>query len=429
VVISVDQLRSDYLVRFREHFGEGGFSRFLEEGAWFTEARHEHAAMITCPGHAVILTGALSETNGIVANEWLNLVEGRIEYCALDDASPLVGIEGEGRSPKNLIGSTVGDELVLATGGRSRVVTVSGKDRAAIMLGGHLANAAYFLEDTLVVSSRYYLDELPEWVGEFNGAGSVTQYFGASWHRILPESAYAILGPADEPAERIKPGFDRTFPHLVNGGEAEPGDDFVEALEYSPFHNEIVLAFAKEIVRNEGLGDDLVPDILGIGLSANDRIGHAFGPDSHEVLDVTVRTDRGLSDFFDFLDVEVGLENVVVVLTADHGVAPMPEVIARENPGAGAMRLLPRTVREAAEGALVAAFGAAPVEQWVTWHDGPNVYLNLAALTAAAVPVSAAALVVEEALEQVPGIREAWTAARLEELREGGVRMPIVLSF
>jgi len=429
VVVAVDQLRPDYLVTFREHFGENGFARFLDGGAWFTDARHQHGVTITCPGHAVMLTGSLAETNGIVANDWWNLAEGRTEYCARDDDSPLVGITGEGRSPKNLIGSTVGDELVLATAGRARVITVSGKDRAAIMLGGHLADAAYFFEDTLAVSSRYYMEELPDWVRRFNESGAITQYFGATWDRILPESAYAHLGSDDQPGERLKPGYDRSFPHVVNGGEATPGEDFVEALEYSPFQNEVVLAFAKEIVRNEGLGDDEIPDILGIGLSANDRVGHAFGPESHEVLDVTVRTDRLLADLFAFLDEEVGLENVVVVLTADHGVQPMPETMARINPASGAMRLPSSTLRAAAEAAMEGAFGAPPLGRWVAFKGSSNIYLNPDALAAAEVPVEVAAALVEEALERVPGIREAWTGARLEELREAGSETPMVLSY
>lgn len=429
VFVAVDQLRPDYLTRFRDHFVEGGFSRFLQDGAWFTQARYLHAMTSTCPGHAVMMSGTHAASNGIIANEWWNLDAGRTEYCARDDDAPVLGLDLEGRSPKNLIGSTVGDELHLATGGESRIYTVSGKDRAAIMLGGHLADAAYFLEDTLVVSSAYYMDALPDWVQGFNASGHFTAYFGETWNRILPESVYAVVGPDDEPGERLKPGFDRSFPHLVDGAEATPGDDFVEALEYSPFHNDLVLAFAKEIVRNEGLGDDRIPDILGIGLSANDRIGHAFGPDSHEVMDVTLRTDRLLADLFEFLDEEVGLDRILIVLTSDHGVAPLPEVLQRTNPRVGAGRLSIETVHSVAASAMETAFGPAPVGGWFAFVDRPYVYLNPAALDAREIPVQSAEAVVAAALEEVPGVAQVWTRSHLRELQRAGGESAVLHSF
>jgi len=428
VVIVVDQLRPDYLTRFRPYFGEGGFRRFLEGGSYFPSARYQHAVTATCPGHATVMTGAYARTNGIIANTWWNLAEGREEYCSRDDSTPLLGISGEGRSPRNLIGSTVGDELKMATNGAARVLSISGKDRAAIMLGGHMADAAYFMEDTLVVSSSYYQPQLPEWVNRFNASSPVTAYFGREWDRILPAEAYAGLGPDDAPGERIKPGMDRAFPHLIDGGADQPDADFVEAFEYSPFQNELVLAFAKELIRSERLGQDGVPDVLGIGFSANDRIGHAFGPHSHEVMDVTVRTDRLLADLFDFLEAEVGLDRVVVVLTSDHGVAPLPEALPEKTHSLGA-RLAPETVLAAAEAALIENFGSAPHGTWVAWQDGPYVYLDERSFEAAGIPIVAAETVVADALLSVPGISMTWTRTTLEDGAIGGSDSAVQLSF
>ena len=161
VAIAVDQLRADYMDRFRRYFGRGGFNLFLERGASFAEARYEHATTSTCPGHAVILTGSYGQVNGIIANDWFDARTGKETYCSADTTVRLIGAGSEGRSPRNLQGATVGDVLKISTGGRSKVVTVSAKDRSAIMLGGHLADAAYWMVDTLFVTSTYYRPEMP----------------------------------------------------------------------------------------------------------------------------------------------------------------------------------------------------------------------------------------------------------------------------
>ena len=174
VAIAVDQLRADYLDRFRPFFGRGGFNLFLQRGASFASARFEHATTSTCPGHAVMLTGSYGTVNGIIGNDWYDVAAGKEVYCAADTTVRLIGSELEGRSPRNLKGGTVGDLHKIDTGGRSRVVTVSAKDRSAIMLGGHLADAAYWMEDTLFVTSTYYRRDLPAWARDFNAAGRIT---------------------------------------------------------------------------------------------------------------------------------------------------------------------------------------------------------------------------------------------------------------
>ncbi len=428
VAIAVDQLRADYMDRFRQYFGRGGFNLFLERGASFAEARYEHATTSTCPGHAVILTGSYGQVNGIIANDWFDTRTGRETYCAADTTVRLLGVESEGRSPRNLQGATVGDLLKISTGGRSKVVTVSAKDRSAIMLGGHLADAAYWMEDTLFVTSTYYRPELPAWAAEFNASGKVTSFFGKTWDRLLPPVAYEAVGPDDVPTEADESGMGRTFPHPIKGG-AVLGEGFVDAFDQSPFSNDVVADFAMRAVAAERLGRDTVPDVLGISFSANDRVGHAYGPDSHEVMDVTLRLDRTLARLFGYLDRTVGLANIVVVLTADHGVAPLPEVFARLHPGASARRFHPAVIDTVVGAALQARWGSAPAPGWIIHHDQPHLYLNLAALRARKVPIEEAERVAQAAVLSVPGVYEALTTADLARARAAGARTGEVLSF
>lgn len=420
VAIAVDQLRADYMERFRPYFGPGGFNLFLQRGANFAQARYEHSTTSTCPGHAVILTGSYGQNNGIIANNWFDVTRGRKTYCAEDTTTTLIGSTEPGRSPRNLFGATVGDVLKMNTGGRSKVVTVSAKDRSAIMLGGHLADAAYWIVDTLFVTSTYYRTELPAWAREFNASHPISKYFGRKWERLLPAAAYAGMGPDDEPAERDEAGLGRVFPHPVADGDA---------FDLSPFLNEVTAQFAMRAVTAEGLGKDTIPDLLGISFSANDRVGHAFGPESHEVMDVTVRLDRLLGRLFGFLDRTVGLANVMIVLTADHGVAPMPEVLARLHPGTTARRLNPAVIDTAVNAAMVARYGAAAAPGWIIYHDTPLLYLNRAALEAHRIPLEEAQEVARTAVLSVPGVHEALTAAELIRLRDGGAESGSVRSF
>ncbi|HEX2217904.1 MAG TPA: alkaline phosphatase family protein [Gemmatimonadales bacterium] len=428
VAIAVDQLRADYMDRFRPFFGRGGFNLFLQRGAHLASARYEHATTSTCPGHAVMLTGSYGAVNGIIGNDWYDVAAGREVYCAADTTVRLIGADLEGRSPRNLEGATVGDLLKMSTGGRSRVLTVSAKDRSAIMLGGHLADAAYWMEDTLFVTSTYYRSELPKWAHEFNGSGKITAYFGKQWERLLPTVHYAMVGPDDVVGEAEEDGLQRTFPHAMGAGSS-PGEDFVEAFDVSPFGNDVLADFAMRAIVEEGLGRDTVTDLLGISFSANDRVGHAYGPDSHEVMDVTVRLDRTLARLFAFLDRRVGLGNVVLVLTADHGVAPLPEVFATLHPGASARRFDPAVVDTAVNAALQARYGPAPAPGWVIHHDQPQLYLNLAALRAKRVSIEEAERVAQAAVLAIPGVHEALTATELAIARGAGSRSGEVLSF
>jgi hypothetical protein len=427
VVIVIDQLRPDYLQRFRTHFRNTGFNLLLRNGASFSEARHLNAATLTCPGHATILTGSHADVNGIISNVWYDAASDLAVNCAADTSVTLIGAETEGRSPRNLIGSTVGDELKLATNGRGKVVTVAGKDRSAIMLGGHRADGAYWMEDTLFVSSTYYMKELPRWARRFNASGAVTAYGGKSWDRLLPRAAYAALGPDDAEGEEGDISSSRTFPHRLGESHSHM---LVSAFEASPYQNEVVADFAMRAVAEEQLGQDEIPDLLALGFSANDLIGHKYGPDSHEVMDVTVRTDRLLQRFFGFLDRKVRLQNVIIVLTADHGVAPLPERVNRLNPGAGTARLTPGVLVTAAERALRARFGDLAGASWIARLAQPWLYLNVRRLQQRGHSVEEAERVAQAAIRRIPEVSLALTATQFRQPRKNNdVPSAAALSF
>jgi predicted AlkP superfamily pyrophosphatase or phosphodiesterase len=419
VVMVIDQFRYDYPERFRSYFDPGGFNLFFRRGAVFSRARYEHGILFTCPGHATVLTGSYADGNGIVSNSWYDEKAGREQYCVADSSGSLVGAAGDGRSPQLLMDSTLGDVLKRASGGLSRVIAIAGKDRSAIMLGGHRADAAYWTVDTLVVTSTYYEKELPTWVREFNASGTASGYLGKPWTRLLPAKDYASMGPDDVATERDEAGMGRTFPHQPRPGSSH--STLVEAFETSPSHNELLEQFATQAIIHEDLGRHQHPDLLAIGLSANDLIGHVYGPDSHEVMDATVRTDRLLERFFDFLDRRVGLRNVVIVITGDHGVAPLPEVMKKRDPNSGAARIDPAVVPAAAEAALKAKYGPTGSSAWIAHHDYPYLYLNLAALRRRGVPVEEAEQVACDAVQQVKGVQSAVTATELARQRTQGV--------
>ncbi len=417
VVISIDQLRYDYLERFSDHFGEGGFNLFLKSGANFANTNYRHSVTATGAGHAVILSGSHGNSNGIISNHWLDPETLEDIYCVADRTAIIIDAddEAEGRSPRNFIGNTVGDQLKLATAGRSRVISVAHKDRSAILMGGKLADGAFWLRNGDYVTSDYYQKILPKWVEKFNKLDKVESYFGQKWEKLLPEEAYASQGADYFLGERATLGLGRTFPKTFDGGAASIGEQFYHAFFYSPFGNTVLAEFAKAAVTNEKLGQREETDLLCIGFSANDAIGHLYGPDSHEVLDITVRTDRVLEDFFGFLDEKLGLENCTIVLTADHGVAPLPEKILLANDRFPAGRIDEKVVLQDVENALVEAFG--PLTGDKSWVEVSydQIYFYPAALTEKHLASGEVENFVQEYLEKKEFIQAVYTRTELEK--------------
>ena len=347
LLIVVDQFRYDYLERFGDLFVENGLRLLLREGASWTQSNYDHVPTYTAPGHATIMTGAYPAESGIIGNEWLDRASGFRITSVADGTTKLLGDNpnANGSSPHRLIGSTVGDELRLATNGRSKVIGVSIKDRSAILPAGRNANAAYWLSTATgnMVSSTYYFKELPAWVSAFNNAKPADKYFGAKWERLLPENEYVKRAGPDTPSwETVasSTGDTNGFPHTITGGAKSPAGPFYTHLDHSPFVNDLLLSFTQQAIINERLGQDDDTDVLTVSFSGNDYVGHRFGPYSQEAMDVTLRTDRQIAALLDFVHTRVGLSNTLVAFTADHGVSPIPEQAQELGLGGGRLKLV-----------------------------------------------------------------------------------------
>jgi predicted AlkP superfamily pyrophosphatase or phosphodiesterase len=421
VVISIDQFPYEYLERFNGYFGRDGFRRLLDSGANFTAASYEHAMTVTAAGHAVILSGAYGDQQGIIGNAWYDRAQHREVYCVSDESAQLVGATGAGSSPRNFIGSTFGDELRIATGFRSKVISISLKDRSAILMGGMLASAAFWMRDSAFVSSTYYLRALPDWVRAFNSSGAVNANFGKTWNRALPDSAYAMMDRDDAPYEDGGKGLGIAFPHPIHGGNpVRITKDFYDALLKSPFANDILLDFAKHALIGEKIGKRGVTDLLCISFSANDYVGHAYGPHSHEVLDMTVRTDRIIADLLSFLDREIGLHHCIVALTSDHAVAPIPEYLHSRFPSADTRRVSHESLRAFCDSAAARSFGNPPGgKRWIEAIVGRNIYLDRDALQTVGITHEAAARVIVDALLSKEEVAAAYSRQELELLSPG----------
>lgn len=320
VGIVVDQMRHEYLQRFGGHFTGEGFRRLTREGFSFSNHHFNYFPTFTGPGHAAIYTGATPSVNGIVGNEWYDRQERSTRYVVEDGEVSTVGADNASgkMSPRNLQSTTLVDELESDVPG-TKTVTVSLKDRGAILAAGHLGDAAYWYdtETGRFVSSSWYMEELPGWVEEFNAGGLAAAYSDSSWQLLLGESAYAQAGPDDSPHEGLFSGEAApVFPHEMGGSP--------ERIRTSPFGNTLVRKLAEKAVTAEGLGADDTTDFLGISFSSTDYVGHQYGPASVELADTYYRLDRDLAAFFDFLDREVGAGRYLVFLTSDHGVADVP---------------------------------------------------------------------------------------------------------
>ena len=328
VVISVDQMRPDYLVRFGSFF-TNGFGRLTQNGTLFTQAYHDHGITSTAPGHATIVTGVYPNRSGIVSNDWWDRNLHRPMYAVEDLDTRIVGSPNSpGRSPANLWRETVGDWLKQQSP-RSKVYSVALKDRAAILMGGHNPDGTYWfdVETGWFVTSTHYRRSLPRWVRRFNRDGQADSYFDDGWERLLTEDMYGLSREDSFPSEND--GMDITFPHQFRTYSDKPDPIYYDELIRTPFGDELAISFVKELIDHEDLGEDSTVDLLFLGASAADYVGHRYGPYSQELQDYYMRFDIMLGGLLDFLDEKVGAGSYNVVLTSDHGMLPMPEELER----------------------------------------------------------------------------------------------------
>ncbi|MED5559436.1 MAG: alkaline phosphatase family protein, partial [Acidobacteriota bacterium] len=338
LLIAVDQMRADYLDRFRPQL-IGGLRTLLEDSAVFINARQDHAITSTAPGHAAMLSGLYPRDNGMVDNTWFDRTLGRRERAAIDPEKQLVGVSATnnspGVSPRQFLGtSLVGwlkdlDPL-------SQAVSISRKDRAAVLMAPEAEHVYWWhAASGRFISSTYYRDELPDWVNVFNGNDWLSGYLGGSWEQLEAEPAYILSRPDAYEGERGPRGFGTVFPHPFPTSRPALG----RTIELTPFMDKATLDLGRAAITALNLGQDGVTDVLALGLSSTDSVGHYFGPYSRELQDQILRLDRMLGDFLEFVDRTAGLHRTLVILTADHGVAPLPEYSRELGDAAERLRL------------------------------------------------------------------------------------------
>ena len=391
VVIVIDQFRGDYLERYRDQFGDAGFRLLLDHGAYFPNCNYNYANTRTAPGHSTLFTGAYSNGHGIAANEWWDPKKKKMVTSVEDDDTKFVGLPDAkaGASPHNLMADTLGDELKLATQGKARVFGVSLKDRGAIIPAGFAGDAAYWIDakSGVWITSTYYRSDLPRWVQDFN-SNRPAKYWDREWKNSRGE----LL--ASTAHRKAKDGSDAGFYEVVGG---------------TTFGNEYELEFAKELVVYENVGRGPATDLLAISLSPNDILGHRVGPDSPEMAQMALDLDHELADFFNFLGHQVGLADVWIALSADHGVSSLPDAVKKLHiPAAnvGASK-----AEEQINAAITAKFFAGHPGPYVKL-DYPLAWLDQDAFIASHIHERDAEVAVGEAMKQA-GLRDYYTKSQL----------------
>lgn len=327
VGIVVDQMRYDYLTRFWDQFGEEGFKRLVNEGFNFKNNHFNYVPTYTGPGHASVFTGTTPEYHGIIGNGWFDKFEDTSVYCAGDDSVEPVGTKSEAgkMSPHRMKSTTFGDENRLHTQMKGKTIGIALKDRGAILPAGHTANAAYWFhgqDEASWISSTYYMEELPDWVVDFNNSGKAKSYL-KTWNTLKDINSYQESGVDENAFEFGYEGKETaTFPYDLKALASE--NEEYELIKATPFGNDLTTEFAKAAIKGEDLGKDDITDVLTLSFSSTDYVGHNFGVNSKEIEDTYLRLDLALADFLNYLDQTVGEGEYTVFLTADHGGIDVP---------------------------------------------------------------------------------------------------------
>jgi predicted AlkP superfamily pyrophosphatase or phosphodiesterase len=322
VGIVVDQMRVDYLTRYESKFGEGGFKKLIKGGYFNKNANFNFVPTYTGPGHASIFTGSVPRVNGIISNDWYDKKTGKNMYCAQDETVTTVGSTSNAgkMSPRNMLTTTIGDEMRLATNMQAKVIGISQKDRASILPAGHTANAAYWYDGSngAFITSTFYMQQLPLWVSAFNDKKLPEKYLSQDWTTLLPIASYSESLPDDNAFEGLFKGESKpVFPHkLAELKEKNKGLNMIRA---TPFGNTLTKDFALEAIKNEQLGADAVTDLLSVSFSSTDYVGHQYGINAIETEDTYLRLDKDLEELINYLEKNIGKDNFVIFLTADHG--------------------------------------------------------------------------------------------------------------
>jgi arylsulfatase A-like enzyme len=371
IVISYDQMRGDYPESFSRFWGNRGFNRIMKEGAYSPLCHFNHVSNMTCPGHAVLLTGSYPSLTGIVSNDFFDSPSGCICYCTEDKKHPVKGNPSIGRSPELLKQLTLGDVLQKKHP-KSKGLAIALKDRSAILMAGRNPQNTVLWFDWKTqnfTTSSYYTQ--PSWLDDLNRTLPYTAYAGKVWRTIIPDS---ISYEDSVNVEGNFPGGNFTFPHEIG----VPGQQhYTEAMLTSPFGISYLFESAKFAIKNNEIGNDEITDIVSIGVSTTDFLGHTFGPDSREIQELYIHADSILGDFLDHLDQTIGKQNYLVVIASDHGVSPIPEYITRFGKvPVDAGRINEKTLKETLEKEIGKKCGQKENATWIKYIEPPSIFLN-----------------------------------------------------
>lgn len=355
VGIVIDQMRWDYLYRYYERYGNGGFKRLINDGFSVENTMVPYTPTYTACGHTCIYTGSVPAIHGIISNNWYDPDLGRFTYCTEDKTEKTVGsssVAGQ-MSPRNMSVTTITDELRLATNFKSKVIGISLKDRGSILPAGHSANAAYFYDNTgNWITSSYYMSALPKWVKDYNAKQMANAYYKQNWHTLYPLNTYTQSTSDSKTYEGRLGGLGtNVFPHKLDSAINKNYD----LIRETPFGNSMTLDIAKVAVEAEKMGQGESTDFLAVSCSSTDYVGHEFGPNSIEAEDTYLRLDKDLGDFFSYLDKKIGKDNYLVFLSADHAAAHVPGFMDEHKLPAGLTAFVP--LKAGLDSLLKAKFG------------------------------------------------------------------------
>ncbi|MBC8173919.1 MAG: alkaline phosphatase family protein [Chitinophagales bacterium] len=407
--IVVDQMAYDFLYRYWDNYSEGGFKKLVKEGYSCENTHYNYIPTYTGPGHASIYTGSVPAIHGIVSNDWYDRYSNTGIYCAADNTVQGVGtssLAGQ-MSPRNMLTTTICDELKLFNNMQSKVIGIALKDRGAILTAGHTADAAYWYDgyNNAWVTSNYYMQTLPQWVTDFNAKNKAAVYMQQTWNLLLSADTYRNSTIDNVPWEGVYAGeATPTFPHVI------PVLPNTEPIKGLPYGNTFTADFAKAAITNENLGKDNYTDFLALSFSSTDYVGHRYGNYSLEIEDTYIRFDRDLADFITFLDTQVGKGNYIIFLTADHGVAPTPGYMKSLKIPAG---IFSETVMQTnIERAIDSLVGN---NNWVKSYMNQNIYLNDSALQATNKNIEQVLSAIKPYLLKQEGIANAYVIDKLSK--------------
>jgi len=410
LLIVADQFRADNLTRWSHLLSEGGLKKLMTQGARAI-GRYGQQNTYTGPGHALIATGSYGYLNGITQNKFWNRQAGRAESMLYDGNVKIIGEKDlsleDDSSPRNLIGSTVFDELRFSSK-ESKVVSVSLKARGAILLGGHTGQAYWFSDQSgEMTTSTFYGADTAEWVKRWNSGKLADKLFGKVWDRLLPESAYTNIDAS--PHEADLKGLGRVFTHQTNAKQQATGPGYYESITYTPTGLEIQMDFARAAIDGEQLGQRGVTDALAISVSGTDLAGHLFGPYSHEYQDMVLRFDRAVEKLLQDLDKKFKPGELVVAFTADHGAAPIPEEAMQKSLLAGRVRK--GIVKDTVQKALSQFYSTQG--EWVAALEDPSVYISPKMIAQSKADPAQVEEVAGRAVLEIPGVIGYYTRTQL----------------